>query len=424
LNKFSWKPAVGALLSAAAVVSWTGVASAEIELAAKDGWTVFFDGRVNAFFTYAFGDAFPEPNADDHSVGGGAGIQPEPAQENENGDYAAMRVRSGFLSNVFGFGVKRQIDQTTSLKAYIGIWSTVETIRRDNWEPNYPDAREGYLKLEGPWGSFLAGRSLALFGRGATQIDFMYGHNFGVGHPCNDAVGPTCGHIGTGVLFPGFSAGLVYGTPRLAGLSLEVGVYDPIRLLGAWESVPYPRPQAALTFEQPLGDLGKVHLFSEGVYQYANRTDIEMDGSENFRTTSAWGVTGGGRLEIGPARLGGGLYYGRGLGFFYALQNTPNVTFDNDQNLRYFDGYYGQAALIFGKLHVAAGAGIARMKLGEDETGVIGAPKDQLGISGAVYYHLYDYLVLGLDYFRLQARWYSGEKQDVNFLNAGVTVHW
>jgi hypothetical protein len=46
-----------------------------------------------------------------------------------------------------------------------------------------------------------------------------------------------------------------------------------------------------------------------------------------------------------------------------------------------------------------------------------------------------DSLVLGLDYFRFMARWYGapragdlallpGEKQDLNFINAGMTYHW
>ena len=69
----------------------------------------------------------------------------------------------------------------------------------------------------------------------------------------------------------------------------------------------------------------------------------------------------------------------------------------------------------------------------------------QIGISGAVYYHVTDSVVFGLDYFRMMARWYGapksvldmdgnpvladgtllpGEKQDINFVNLGVTYHW
>jgi hypothetical protein len=69
----------------------------------------------------------------------------------------------------------------------------------------------------------------------------------------------------------------------------------------------------------------------------------------------------------------------------------------------------------------------------------------QIGVSAALYYHLSDAVVLGFDYFRFMARWYgapastldaggmpiitttavlAGEKQDLNFINAGVTYHW
>jgi len=72
--------------------------------------------------------------------------------------------------------------------------------------------------------------------------------------------------------------------------------------------------------------------------------------------------------------------------------------------------------------------------------------KSQTGISLAFYYHINDYLVLGVDYFRFQSDWWgapnarftddtgsttellpgylAGEKQVLNFINAGATFHW
>ena len=40
----------------------------------------------------------------------------------------------------------------------------------------YPDAREGFITFDGPWGSIHAGRFLGLFSRGATEIAFLYAH--------------------------------------------------------------------------------------------------------------------------------------------------------------------------------------------------------------------------------------------------------
>jgi len=65
----------------------------------------------------------------------------------------------------------------------------------------------------------------------------------------------------------------------------------------------------------------------------------------------------------------------------------------------------------------------------------------QTGISAAVYYHVTDSVVLGLDYFHYTANWYgapivdmttmqptgdkwAGEVQNLNFVSAGVTYHW
>ncbi len=403
-------------------------AKADVELAQKGGWTVFTDGRVNAFYSLGFGDGYPTvPGIVD-----GAGVNT--IQTDGDNDYLGSRVRSGFLSNVLGLGMRRNVSEDTTLNIYFGLWATIEPKGRLKYDPVEVDAREGYLKLEGPWGGFLAGRTLGLFGRGSVEIDFLYGHGYGLGHPCDvDSVGPTCGHIGFGVLFPGFTPGFVYNTPRLAGFGLAAGIYDPVALAGKWHRTPLPRPEAELSFLQPLGDLGKVYLFGSGVWQKLGKEDDDQ-------TTEAMGVSYGGRIELGPFRLGAHGFYGPGLGLYYALQNSPTnyrttADPDSDGELRTFDGYYAQVALMPGKFHFAAGAGIARVHLLESEMEIdpaTGAPytdaydvaKQQTGISGGVFYHATDNLVVGVDYFHAKTEWYHGESQDLNFINAGITAHW
>jgi hypothetical protein len=403
-------------------------AQAEVDLAENKGWTVYSDGRVNAFMSVGFGDGYPNaPGLVD-----GAGVNTN--QADENNDYFGSRVRSGFLSNVLGFGLRRQVSEATTMKLYLGLWATIEPKGRLKYDPIEVDAREGYLKLEGPWGSFLAGRTLALFGRGSVEIDFLYGHGYGLGHPCDaDSVGPTCGHIGFGVLFPGFAPGFVYTTPRLGGLALALGAYDPVALAGKWHRTPYPRPEAELSFEQPLGNSGKVYLFGAGVWQKLGKED-------SAQTTEAMGVSYGGRLEYDIFRLGLHGFYGPGLGLYYALQNSPTnyrISSDTqaDGELRTFDGYYAQLAVMPGDLHLAAGAGMARVHLLDSETAIDPAtgapytdaynvPKQQLGVSAAVYYHFTEHLVGGLDWFHAKTEWYHGDEQVLNFVNAGVTAHW
>jgi hypothetical protein len=96
-----------------------------------------------------------------------------------------------------------------------------------------------------------------------------------------------------------------------------------------------------------------------------------------------------------------------------------------------------------GKLHVAAGGGAASVdQLPSDRlNGKLSMLQRQIGVSAAVYYHATDSIVVGLDYFRFMARWYGApkedlsgvvstneiltpEKQDLNFINAGITYHW
>jgi predicted porin len=94
-----------------------------------------------------------------------------------------------------------------------------------------PDPRESYVKLEGSWGSVLAGRTLGIHDRGGTLIDYYYADGYSIGSPCNATQqGPLCGHIGYGYQFPGYNAGILYSTPLAGGFQVTAGVYDPVRI--------------------------------------------------------------------------------------------------------------------------------------------------------------------------------------------------
>ena len=424
-------------------------ASAEVTLAEKDGWRFSFDGRVNAFLSVGKGDDFPEPtpNAQDptltHTVMGstkGAGVPDVGWLSSEVSDahnkYFAMRVRSGMVGNVLGFGIERNVSDTTSIKGYVAIWSTIETLGRDKWAPVIPEAREGYFKATGPWGSATVGRTFGWFGRMSTEIDMLYGHTYGVGLPCTDEKGPACGHIGTGVAYPGYSAGFAYSTPSLGGLQVHAGLYDPIVFAPAWKRATLLRPEGAVTFETKLGGSGLLKIGVEGLYQPLARLNEDNPANKLDEKTSVWGASGGARLEVGPVRIGAAAFRGKGIGMTYALQNTSVTLNPDTHEIRTFTGIYGQGAVVLGKVHVAAGAGVAAAdQLGSDRINTgLSVIHQQIGVSAAIYYSLTDSVVLGLDYFRFMARWYGapradlvllpGEKQDLSFINAGVTYHW
>ncbi|MES1186330.1 MAG: porin [Myxococcales bacterium] len=441
-------------------------ALAETTLVEKDGWRFSFDGRVNAFLSVGKGDDFPTPTPNpatpgtNHAVMGSnkpPGVPDVGWKSAEAGDannkYFAMRVRSGMIGNVLGFGLSRDITPTTSVRGYLSLWSTIETLGRDKWSAILPESREGYFSITGPWGSATVGRQLGWFGRMSTEIDYQYGHPYGAGLPCTDEIGPSCGHIGTGVAFPGYSAGFTYSTPVMGGLQINAGVYDPIIFEPEWQRAPLLRPEGAITYEVKLGGGGLLKLGAEGLYQPLKRIEEKTDPNtgamvKSDASTSVWGGAGGARLELGPLRLGAAFFKGRGVGMAYALQKTSASLNATTKELRTFTGVYGQLALVFGKLQVAAGGGVASAnQLPQDRADVANSMiKRQIGVSAAAYYHVSDSVVLGLDYFRFMARWYGaapsvldpatnmpvltagpllpGEKQDLNFINAGVTYHW
>jgi hypothetical protein len=433
-------------------------ARAEVTIAEASGFRFFTDGRVNTFASIGFGDDFPTPtpNTDggpEHSLIGESSAYAHGQntdQDDASGKYFAIRGRNGFVATILGLGMRSNLTATTTVKGYISLWGHAETFNREraNVSQKTFDVREGYAEFQGPWGVLTAGRQLGLFGRMSTQIDASYGHNFGLGYPCGDKQGPACGHIGTGVMFPGFAAGFQYSTPALAGFQLHVGVYDPVRLLGAWNRATIVRPEGAVSWEKKFADNGLVKLQVEGLWQQLSRTEpsTTTPGANILRTNSVWGVAGGGRFELGPVRLGVAAFRGKGLGTYYALQNSPALFNADTYNLRSFTGLYGQGALVFGKVQLAAGVGRVKIdQLLEDPLDVFTShAKSQLGVSAAVYYAVSENLVLGLDYFRLQADWYgaprsttdanmmtvalpgylAGERQVISYVNAGATFHW
>jgi hypothetical protein len=342
--------------------------------------------------------------------------------------------------NVMGFGLGRKVSDDLTIKGYISIWSTVESLGYDKWAPINAEAREGYFNVAGPWGTATVGRTLAWIGRMSWEIDTLYGHGFGVGLPCTDALGPACGHIGTGALFPGYGANISYVTPSIGGLQLHAGLFDPVVFSTSasdWSHASIARPEGALSFDRQLGDAARIKVQVEGLYQPISRIGTDAAGNPSKISSAVWGASGGARVEAGPVRVGVSGFTGKGLGLFYALQRSSAIE-DGSMNheLRMFTGFYGQGAVVFGKLQVGAGFGLTAVnQTADDKTNTMYSTIHyQRGISAAAYYHATDSIVIGLDWFMFAAGWYgaplagggklAGETQVLNFFNAGMTYHW
>jgi hypothetical protein len=418
-------------------------ARAEVVLVKTDSGLEFFtEGRVGGFFEGVTGKTLPtsfDQNGNPLPTIGDGGVSiaglnpPLPNGGIGQGDIKATRIRSGFLGNILAFGLREKVTDRVTVTGYFSIWADIESENERKYEAIYPDIREGYLRVNGPAGSLLVGRSTTLYSRGATEIDFLYGHRYGVGNPAGFTTqGPSGGQVGYGLLANGFGAGIAYATPSLHGLMLTVGYYDPNRFVGYyWDRTVLGRPEGEATYDAALGDIGKIHLFFNGAFQKVY--DVNSD-----RSASVWGVGAGGRLEISVFHLGVAAHSGQGLGLNYAFDGSNAVVDVADignghsKQLRKFDGLYGQAQVVLGHCDLGAGAGITRVHevsgdiVDDPVSGMVNESvlKDQIGINASVVYHLSEALHFDIDYFRASATWWLGQTQVVNTFNSGMTLTW
>ena len=445
-------------------------AKAEITLVEKDGWSVFINGRIQAFLNYNRGTGFPQnvqdANGNTVTTLQGGGVHRDEAQvwlpkvtaNNDPGIVQELRIRSGFVGNVLGFGIKKQITKDTQVLGYTSVTTYIDSTNRRKYLEVRPDWRQGFLQISAPWGSLTAGRDLVLFSRGATEISYLYGFKYGLGWVGSvsslSGSGPGAGHCGFGVLCNGFGAGISYTTPSLGGAQLQIGAYDAQMLPGSalWERTMWPRAEGEAWYEMKLEGLGMFKLFVNGAFQKLYK--LNSTGNVNIA-----GVGFGGRGEFGPVKLGLAAHHGTGIGMDFALQPTEAVYHPThpDRLLRTFEGGYAQLMVSPLKtFDVMAGAGITRVKLLEEDTtdqtdsdmnpatpaaNDDGDPnladpiahipiKHQIGISGGVAYHFTDYLHVQFEYFRAMYEWFApspsppgvgGPTQSFHVVNAGIT---
>ncbi|HTQ06026.1 MAG TPA: hypothetical protein VMI54_19325 [Polyangiaceae bacterium] len=435
-------------------------ANAEKVLVDDGSWQVFTDGRLGGFVSWVRGDGYPAlytyGRAADgsfvvlHQLRGGGWIAPaknhllndpdQPPTATDQGTIDMLRVRSGVLGNVFGFGLRHRLSASTRVTTYAQLSSFIEGQDRQIDRPNPIDVQQIFLEVDADWGTVLVGRVRELFARGALDIDMLYGHTWGVGFPAPiaSAHGPTLGQVGFGVLGDEFAAGTSYATPDFAGFVLTAGLYEPLILRdnGALTRTQYLRPEGELTFEHDLGTNARLFLFVDGSFQKLYTVGACTPGQVCSGAVS--GVGYGGRLEVGPVHFGATGYYAKGVG----LDNAPDMgdaSTDARGNLRAFDGYYAQAQLALEPLEFSAGAGITRIFLTPVDKQTVPDPRDptgvaqvypyslikyQLGINASVVYNFSPSVHFDIDYFRAQARWYLGEHQVLHAVNGGMTFSW
>src|SRR5690606_28546340 len=117
----------------------------DITLMEKDGWTVYMNGRMQAFLNYNTGQGYPF--GDDISLLGGGqdrgnatiALEEGESSATERGTVQELRVRAGFVGNVLGFGIKNQRTPETELSAYSAVTTAIVSPGRRKYTPLTPD---------------------------------------------------------------------------------------------------------------------------------------------------------------------------------------------------------------------------------------------------------------------------------------------
>ena len=422
-------------LSLATVLIGSGPAYAEIPLVQNDGWRLTTDGRVNAFLSMAEGKGLP-----DQSENLGEGIADVATS---TGDLHDARIRNGFIMSILGFTGQKEVSPNFKVTTRVALWMNIGGTRTKSTAA-LVDPRELYGKVEGGWGSVLGGSALSLFGRGGILVDADIAHGYGMGFPCTirDTSGGACGMSGFGAPFPGFDPGFVYATPRIGGLQISVGLYDPATIENATLGrTPLPRFEGEANFD--LKD--KLRLFGSGFWQVLEGTPA--GGTKNLHV-NAWGVQAGGMLSLGPIMLGGAAFEGAGFSPVNYLEESV-VTADSNGVLRDAHGGFALLGVLIDSLHlkVAGGAGLFHLDKTKNDppqptTTMATNPnliKQNLGMTIGLY-QTTGPVHFALEYFRAEHTWYDRgianaadptgpvsivtPKQTVNFVNAGMTIAW
>jgi hypothetical protein len=273
------------------------------------------------------------------------------------------------------------------------------------------------------------------------------------------------------VLGNGFGAGLVYATPNLGGFQLSLGGYDAV----GFPNTPllnrerWPRGEFEATFMRNFGANGLFKLFVNGAWQRL------YDSGFSPISADVYGSGFGGRLEVGPFRIGVAGHVGKGVGVTYSLEphysvyfvertqaalngmdpaypncNAANVAMDASVcppiKMRTVDGAYVQTELaVHRKVDLRAGAGVTRVhQLPEDKqawqdptnpTASVGfvTIRQQIGIGGGGTLHIADNFHFTVEYFYAGFQWYKPTplpqppmpqgfpQQVLHFVNAGFT---
>ena len=410
-----------AAVAAAATISVPSRAAADITIHDEDGWKVFTAGLIASHYQLATGDGDPP------AMGGvlvGGKLLPGGARDTRDDSITLSRFRSGFIGSQIGFGIGREISDTTHVDSFIAVSLNDVSSNRGQTLPKGVDFREAWAALVTSGGTLKFGRMFSIFGSASAPV-VLISHQYAVGNPCylNDAT-IACATVGAGPLYAGFNAEIRYITPRFAGFEGQFSIGEP-QVGPSYQITPLPRFDAELNYDRQVSERTRIRLIGQAMTE-----EIQQVNGEDLQKARVWGAMGTGVLNLGGLAIGGGGWSGVGIGVRGVMEiiDAANpLAYDSAGTLRAFRGFFGNASYtLFDKLTIAAGAGSAFVQstsLDVAEDSSVNVLKQSMEYHATLAYRI-DSVILTAEYMQWSNKWYEGEEQNLVFAGAGANFVW
>lgn len=185
--------------------------SAEIQVGEYEGWKVGVSGSLSAFAVSTQWD-----DCDTCTAVGGFPGTPE----------STFRIQSGYFPAQLFFHIRAPEVEGVDVSAHFGTAAMVQG-NKSRTGGNGIQYRVADLQFAGSYGTFAIGRNWSIFNTQSLVHDT--GSWYGVGRILSpDQSAPGWGHIGTGYTWTDFTPRAAYTTPTFAGLTFNIGLFDPL----------------------------------------------------------------------------------------------------------------------------------------------------------------------------------------------------
>jgi predicted porin len=397
---------------ALAAVSLFACGSAQaFEISAGD-WTFTANGNVNVYYIHSSCENAP---ASIVTVGGACTVD-------AGGERNTSSISNGLLPAALVFGVKTQQDGY-DIGVTFGLYPGIST--NDGGSPNLQqngtlgtntalgttglDVRQVFMTIgTQDYGSFKLGRDFGLFEFDAIINDMTLpgvgvGGSASTGAPSNT----TLGSIGFGYVYTDTLAQMNYTTPDFHGLTLTLGVFDPVE----------PLLQGTATAESTPGFHGKL-AYKIGGYYLSSSFLSQTQHLPNGTDYNAFGVDVAAKAKFGPLDLLGNYYNGSGLG------TTGLFVLGDDGlgNKRDSDGYLLQATWTISKTKLGVNYGVSTLDYANavDRATTPNLLEKNSKVTAGVYHALTKNLTLIAEFSDVKTEAHNGDENRSNNFNVGA----